>query len=210
MSAELHSSGSSTLGYFNTLRSQVLFVHAYQLESGQELNFRFVKYMELSLRRLAVVHWLHSRKIQLCFLPHRLYITEIVFWFVTSNGNQTFSITEPPGRLIEDAALNQEQLLHCTKAIQMIYRLFLVTAMYCQASSSQFFFNHLTSIIFLCASWLGKKPRYMQQVAIHQKQHIYYLNFLKETLKQQALSAYYPNVYTGFQLFSWVNQYSHL
>ena len=26
-----------------------------------------------------------------------------------------------------------------TKAIQMIYRLFLVTAMYCQASSSQFF-----------------------------------------------------------------------
>ena len=53
MSAELHSSGSSTLGYFNTLRSRVLFLNAYKLESGQNLNFSLVKYMKTSLRRLA-------------------------------------------------------------------------------------------------------------------------------------------------------------
>ena len=38
------------------------------------------------------------------------------------------------------------------------------------------FINHSTSQV---ASWLGRKPRYMQQVAIHQKQPIYYLNFLR-------------------------------
>ena len=42
------------------------------------------------------------------------------------------------------------------KAIQMIYRLFLVTAMYCQASSSQFFSitQPLRSFSVL-ASWEG-------------------------------------------------------
>ena len=57
------------------------------------------------------------------------------------------------------------------KEIEIIHRLFLVIAMYFQASS----INHSTSHV---ASWLGRKPRYMQQVAIHQKQPIYYLNFL--------------------------------
>ena len=42
-----------------------------------------------------------------------------------------------------------------TKEIQIILRSFLVIAMYCQASSS----NHSTSHV---ASWLGRKPRYMQ------------------------------------------------
>ena len=36
-------------------------------------------------------------------------------------------------------------LMGQTKEIQIILRLFLVIAMYCQASSSQFFFNHSTS-----------------------------------------------------------------
>ena len=53
MSAELHSSGSSTLGYFNTLRSRVLFVHAYKLEFCQDFEFRLVKCRKTSLRRLA-------------------------------------------------------------------------------------------------------------------------------------------------------------
>ena len=49
---------------------------------------------------------------------------------------------------------------HSGKEIQIILRLFLVIAMYCQASS----INHSTSYV---ASWQGRKPRYMQQVAIH-------------------------------------------
>ena len=63
------------------------------------------------------------------------------------------------------------------KEIEIIHRLFLVIAMYftvqpVQASSM----NHQTSYV---ASWLGRKTRYMQQVAVHQKQPIYYLNFLR-------------------------------
>ena len=48
------------------------------------------------------------------------------------------------------------------KEIQIKLRLFLflVIAMYCQASS----INHSTSHV---ASWLERQPRYMQQVAIH-------------------------------------------
>ena len=64
-------------------------------------------------------------------------------------------------------------MLYSSKEIQIILRLFLVIAMFNQFKPV--FFNHSTSDV---ASWLGRKPRYMQQVAIHQKQPIYYLNFL--------------------------------
>ena len=55
-----------------------------------------------------------------------------------------------------------ENMAADAKEIQIILRLCLVIAMYCQVSSNQFepvFFNHSTSDI---ASWLGRKPRYMQ------------------------------------------------
>ena len=64
------------------------------------------------------------------------------------------------------------------KEILIIIMLFLVIAMYCQASS----INHSTSNV---ASWLGKKLRYMQQVAIHLKQPIYYLNFLTHAIPKK-------------------------
>ena len=46
------------------------------------------------------------------------------------------------------------------KEIQIILRLFLVIAMYCQANSSQF--NQITQPPTLLAGWEGRKPRYMQ------------------------------------------------
>ena len=55
-----------------------------------------------------------------------------------------------------------------------MHRLFLVIAMYCQASSSQF--NQ--SLNLPHCQLAGHNSKGMQQVAIHQKQPIYYLNFL--------------------------------
>ena len=47
------------------------------------------------------------------------------------------------------------------KEIQIILRLFLVMAMYCQVSSSQI--ESITQTLpLLAASWLGRKPLYMQ------------------------------------------------
>ena len=64
------------------------------------------------------------------------------------------------GALRPLAALHSSNLADINvKEIQIILRLFLVITMYCQASSSQFFFNHSTSDV---ASWLERKPRYMQ------------------------------------------------
>ena len=45
--------------------------------------------------------------------------------------------------------------------------------------------NHSTSHV---ANWLGRKPRYMQYVAIHQKQPIYYLNFLRSEMRHFRVS----------------------
>ena len=72
--------------------------------------------------------------------------------------------------------LRQTEIL--TKEIEIIHRLFLVIAMYCQASSSQF--NE--SLNLPRCQLAGKESRYMQQVAIHQKQPIYCLNFLNSDL----------------------------
>ena len=75
--------------------------------------------------------------------------------------------------------------------------------MYCQASSSQFFSiaqpqpQPLPSF-FVLAGWEGRKPKYMQQVAIHQKQPIYYLNFLSKLfidLCIQILMAWGPAIH---------------
>lgn len=103
MSAELHSSGSSTLGYFNTLRSRVLFLNAYKLESGQNLNFSLVKYMKTSLRRLAcslatqqkntavlpTTPSLHNRNcIMVCYFQRKL---EYFIHLTIQKVNQSFS-----------------------------------------------------------------------------------------------------------------------
>ena len=69
-----------------------------------------------------------------------------------------------------------------SKEIQIILRLFLVIAMYCQLVQASSI-NHSTSQV---ASYLGWKPRYMQQVAIHQKQPIYYLNFHTQNASERS------------------------
>ena len=48
-----------------------------------------------------------------------------------------------------------EKVNGASKEIQMILRLFLVIAMYCQASSINHSISHVDS-------WRGRKPRYMQ------------------------------------------------
>ena len=60
------------------------------------------------------------------------------------------------------------------KEIEIIHRLFLVIAMYYQASSSQ----ANKSLNLPCCQLAGHNSSYMQQVEIHQKQPIHYLNFL--------------------------------
>ena len=58
--------------------------------------------------------------------------------------------------------------MHHIKEIEIIHRLFLVIAMYCQAS----LINHSTSHV---ASWLGRKPRYMQYVSSNSLEITYVL-----------------------------------
>ena len=55
-----------------------------------------------------------------------------------------------------------------TKEIQIILRLFLVLAMYCQASS----INHST---FHIASWVGRKPKYKNAVGSNSLEITYIL-----------------------------------
>ena len=68
--------------------------------------------------------------------------------------------------IVFERALFSQTTLHCnikqdrkggTKEIQIILRLFLVIAMYCQASSSQFF--SITQPLTLLAGWEGSLGR---------------------------------------------------
>ena len=71
--------------------------------------------------------------------------------------------------------------MHHIKEIEILHRLFLVISMYCQAS----LINHSTSHV---ASWLGRKPRYMQYVGSNSLEITYVLfQFAYTTLEWSHL-----------------------
>ena len=91
-------------------------------------------------------HWLVDHQ-------QNSWITEVKSWITKAKERNGF-IYKLLGQSSRTASIGPR------KEIQIILRLFLVIALYCQASSIKpNKINHSTSRI---ASWLGRKPRYMQ------------------------------------------------
>ena len=103
-------------------------------------------------------------KASLCFASMKSFTTFFtIIMFCKKNSVPLFYVLgfcrKERGEETVDRPFMVNPLMLCnrlSKAIQMIYRLFLVTAMYCQASSSQFFsITQPLSSFSVLAGWEG-------------------------------------------------------